>query len=308
MENRAHALAAGLFVLLLGLATALAIKWFSHDSLSYNHYFLVSSGTVSGLNPEASVRYRGISVGKVEEIYFDKDNMRNIFVRIAVSSNITLPKNSYAQLASQGITGLTYIELNNDTDEAETGSLQDEALIPLRSSLIKTLFDSLEEILQNSNTVIRQISALLNDSNQAHIGNILSHLEQMAQHYDKLTEPLQKGLQALPRVTDEFSTTLKQTRQVMENTSQVLQKLNRQRGLVDNLTQSSLEITHTLSNLNTTSQAITQSTRKLDQFLNLLESQPQSLVFGKSPALPGPGEPGFSPPLPLKQQSNEAIR
>lgn len=301
MENRAHALAAGLFVLLLGVATVLAVKWFSRDGLSYNHYFLVSSGAVSGLNPEASVRYRGINVGKVEEIYFDKDNMRNIFVRIAVSSNVTLPKNIYAQLASQGITGLTYIELNNDTAETKMDSLQDEALIPLRSSLIKTLSDSLEEILKNSNTVIKQISTLLNDSNQAHIGNILSHLEQMVQGYDKLTGQLQKGLQALPRVTDEFSATLKQTRQAMENTSQVLQKLNQQHGLVDNLTQGSQEVTHTLSNLNTTSHAITQSTHRLDRLLNLLESQPQSLVFGKPPALPGPGEPGFSPPLPPKR-------
>ncbi len=301
MENRAHAFAAGLFILLLGAAAIMSVKWFSRDSLSYNHYFLVSTGgAVSGLNPEASVRYRGVIVGKVEEIYFDKENIRNIIVKIAVNQQVPLPGNIYAQLASQGITGLTYIELNDDVTETGSSFLQDEAHIPLRSSLIKTLADSLEEILKNSNAAIKQISSLLNDKNQEHIGNILNHLEQAVQNYDKLTGQLQKGLQGLPLLADEFTATFKQTRQVMENTGQILQKLNQQQGLVDNLTQGSLEMTHTLAGLNETGLAITQSARKLDQLLNLLENHPQSLVFGKPPATPGPGEPGFSPPRPEK--------
>lgn len=301
MENRAHAFAAGLFILLLGAAAIMSVKWFSRDSLSYNHYFLVSTGgAVSGLNPEASVRYRGVIVGKVEEIYFDKENIRNIIVKIAVNQQVPLPGNIYAQLASQGITGLTYIELNDDVTETGSSFLQDEAHIPLRSSLIKTLADSLEEILKNSNAAIKQISSLLNDKNQEHIGNILNHLEQAVQNYDKLTGQLQKGLQGLPLLADEFTATFKQTRQVMENTGQILQKLNQQQGLVDNLTQGSLEMTHTLAGLNETGLAITQSARKLDQLLNMLENHPQSLVFGKPPATPGPGESGFSPPRPEK--------
>lgn len=130
MENRAHAFAAGLFVLFLGVAVIMAVKWLSHDNINHNHYSLVSAGgSVSGLNPEASVRYRGVNVGKVEEIYFDKKNIRNIIVRIAVNSHVMLPKSIYAQLASQGITGLTYIELNDDVSEEETGYLENGARI-----------------------------------------------------------------------------------------------------------------------------------------------------------------------------------
>lgn len=106
---------------------------------------------------------------------------------------------------------------------------------------------------------IRQISNLLNEQNQTHISSILSHLEQAVQHYDTLTGQLQKGLQTLPQLSSELTSTFKQTRQVMENTSQVLQKLNQQQGLVDNLTQGSLEMTRTLTSLNETGVAITQS-------------------------------------------------
>lgn len=297
MENRAHAFAAGLFVILLSAAMAMAIKWFSSEGVTYNPYFLISEGgSVSGLNPEASVRYRGVNVGKVEDIYFDRDNIRNIIVRIAVTNNVVLPENIYAQLASQGITGLAYIELNDDVPEAGIRQLEAGASIPLRSSLIKTLSDSLEDILKNSNIAIRRINSLLNEQNQTHIGNILNHLEQTLQHYDELTEQIHSSLQTLPKLTGEITSTFQQTRQVLGNATQVLQRLDRQGGLIDNLTQSSQEMADTLSSLKETSIAITQSTRILDQLLYSLEAQPQSLVFGKPPASPGPGEPGFSPP------------
>jgi phospholipid/cholesterol/gamma-HCH transport system substrate-binding protein len=297
MENRAHAFIAGLFVILLSTAMAMAVKWFSSEGITYDHYFLVSSGgSVSGLNPEASVRYRGVNVGKVEDIYFDLKNMRNIIVRIAISNNVTLPENVYAQLASQGITGLAYIELNDDMLEAGGDKLEPGTHIPLRSSLIKTLSDSLEDILKNSNRVIKRVNSLLNEENQAHISQILSNLGQTLQHYDELTGQLQTGVQALPPLVDEVTSTLRHTQRVLGDVSQALQKLNRQGGMMDSITQSSQEVTDTLSSLKETSTAITQSTRTLNQLLHMLETQPQSLVFGKPPAQPGPGEPGFAPP------------
>ncbi len=297
MENRAHAFIAGLFVILLSTAMAMAVKWFSSEGVTYDHYFLVSSGgSVSGLNPEASVRYRGVNVGKVEDIYFDLKNMRNIIVRIAISNNVTLPENVYAQLASQGITGLAYIELNDDMLETGGDKLEPGTHIPLRSSLIKTLSDSLEDILKNSNRVIKRVNSLLNEENQAHISQILSNLGQTLQHYDELTGQLQTGVQALPPLVDEVTSTLRHTQRVLGDVSQALQKLNRQGGMMDSITQSSQEVTDTLSSLKETSTAITQSTRTLNQLLHTLETQPQSLVFGKPPAQPGPGEPGFAPP------------
>ena len=72
MENRAHALAAGIFVIVLGIAAGYAVRWFSNQDILRDRYLLVSeAGSVSGLNPAAVVRYRGVSIGKVEEIRFD---------------------------------------------------------------------------------------------------------------------------------------------------------------------------------------------------------------------------------------------
>ena len=76
MENRAHALAAGLFVIFLSVAMAAAAMWLSGETVIRDSYLLESKGSVSGLNPQAAVRYRGVDVGKVEDIRFDPENPR----------------------------------------------------------------------------------------------------------------------------------------------------------------------------------------------------------------------------------------
>ena len=64
MESKAFALWTGLFMLLLLSALAVTVAWMSGarqgDRVTYT---VVSSQSVSGLNREAAVQYRGIPVG-----------------------------------------------------------------------------------------------------------------------------------------------------------------------------------------------------------------------------------------------------
>ena len=68
MENRAHALAAGLFTLILAAALVAAGLWFRRDDIRFAQYLVTTTGSVTGLKVEAPVRYRGVDVGRVEWI------------------------------------------------------------------------------------------------------------------------------------------------------------------------------------------------------------------------------------------------
>ncbi|SDY55909.1 MlaD family protein [Nitrosomonas sp. Nm58] len=297
MENRAHALAAGLFVIILGMAVAAAVMWFSDQKILHDHYLLVSEeGSVAGLNPESSVRYRGVPVGKVEDIWFDPNNPNLILIRIAVSSNIVFPKNIYAQLATQGFTGLAFIELNIEGKEPHDERLSPDVRIPLRPSFIKELSSSFEDLVKNSNRAIERINSLLSEKNQTQINAILTNLAQAIRRYDSLADQLHSGIKSLPELATEASLALKQTHQLLSDINQAVVKINQQDGLVDGLTQNSQEIADTLPKLREISTAIMQSTHHIDRMLLKLEEQPQSLLFGSPPALPGPGESGFVPP------------
>src|ERR1035437_9133534 len=117
MENKAHALAAGAFVLLVGaMLVALAI-WLTRDSGVRRVYEMSTREAVSGLQPQAAVRYRGIDVGKVAQIGFDPQATGNVLVRIAVDDKAPITKSTFATLGYQGVTGLAFVQLADQRGE-----------------------------------------------------------------------------------------------------------------------------------------------------------------------------------------------
>ena len=83
MENRAHALAAGLFALALGLGLLTALWWFSQDREQTRALVLVARDDIGGLGPQARVRFRGLAIGTVAQIRIDPTDSRNILYIIS---------------------------------------------------------------------------------------------------------------------------------------------------------------------------------------------------------------------------------
>ena len=105
MENRSHALVAGLFALILGFSTVAALWWFGGKKEATNQYVVVTKRNVTGLNPQAQVRYRGIRVGKVETIALDPNDVRNILIGISIDKNIPVTRGKRPSLVIRGLPG-----------------------------------------------------------------------------------------------------------------------------------------------------------------------------------------------------------
>ena len=72
MENKAHALVAGLFVVVLAALLLGLGAWLTHDNGPRVRYEISTRDSVTGLAEQAPVRYRGVDVGKVTSIGFDR--------------------------------------------------------------------------------------------------------------------------------------------------------------------------------------------------------------------------------------------
>jgi len=295
MENRAHALAAGIFVIFLSISVAFIALWFNGDNIIRNNYQVVSKTSVTGLNPQAAVYYNGVNIGKVEAIHFDPENMNQILIDISIDQNVTLTRSTYAQLGYQGITGLAYLQLNDDKKQGEP--LEEDTQISMMPSLLDEVTVSGQELLSNTNQLAKKAQLLLNDQNQAQISQILTNVERASNHFDRVIDQLQLGIESFTGFTSETRTILTHLDQLSQELHNIMTKINQQGGIIDNLSESSEALADTLPKIKEMSNSITRSAHNADRVLSQLEHHPESLLFGRPPPQPGPGEDGFvSPP------------
>ena len=138
MENKAHALAAGIFVVVLSLLLLGLASWLTRDTGKRDIYEISTRETVTGLQPQAPVRYRGVDVGKVDTIGFDSKTPGNVLLRLEVDSAAPITGDTFATLGFQGVTGLSFVQLDDTGKQSTRLVPNDEAppRIPLRPGLL----------------------------------------------------------------------------------------------------------------------------------------------------------------------------
>lgn len=308
MENRAHALVAGVFMILLGIAAVAAFWWLGHPREAVNRYVLVTGGNVIGLNMQAPVRYRGIRAGRVEDITTDPNNARLILVTISLDGRFRLTRGTEAQLNTQGVTGLAYVELEDDGHDPTplTAPYDQLPRIDLQPSLLDQLGNHAGDIAAQTSEVALRLNRLLDDRNLRNLSRSLDNiatasdgLKQLPQAVASLNAALSetnvKRLSATLARLDEASG---EAAPLARDLRVTVQKLNVLAGHLDQLTANAGgELTGTtLPRVNALAAQLSENSRQLSRLLDGIERNPQTLLFGRGAPPPGPGEPGFAAP------------
>jgi len=314
MENKAHALAAGLFTLVLAAALVAAVFWIRAEPIANDVYTLHTKGSVSGLNVQASVRYRGVEVGKVESIEFDPGDTRIILVGIAVRSGTPLTLGTYGQLAAQGITGLSYVQLDDDGSNARLRDPADpaQARIELRPSFLERMSGSGEQLVVRVAALTERLDAWLSEDNRKQVFQTLAAIEAAAAGANKVAASVQLAAQSVPPLAEQAGATMRdagvlmaELRSLASNLGARAQTLDRVAASAERISASVEQISasgstlaaavsrETLPRLNLALDELRRSSRSLERLIEELSANPSSLVFGKSAPAPGPGEPGF---------------
>src|SRR5437879_6909400 len=122
MEREANYAAVGAFVLLVGLLGVLFVYWYSdtREHRDYNRYETYFTGSVSGLDRGAAVRYLGVGVGRVVDMRIDPRDSSRVEVIVDIDSTTPISEHTVAELGLQGVTGLLYIDLLEDRSNKRT--------------------------------------------------------------------------------------------------------------------------------------------------------------------------------------------
>jgi phospholipid/cholesterol/gamma-HCH transport system substrate-binding protein len=295
MENKAHALMAGIFTIALLAAAVLIAIWFNRDRVERVPYEIATKLSIPGLNPQAAVRYRGLDVGRVDEISFDPKVPGQILVHISVNPDTPITKSTYGTLGYQGVTGIAYVQLDDDgTNPVKVPSSRNQvARIEMRPSLLDNLQNKGLAILQQTEELTKRANALLAPENQKAMLAAFDNVSTAATEIAAIPRQLQPVLAKLPALTAEAQLSL-------ASISKLSNRLQARDGPVDKFSGAAeqvgamadkmeLEVVPLVRDARTTM-------RLLDRTLDNLNERPQSILFGAGKVVPGPGEEGFATP------------
>ncbi|GAA4425052.1 MlaD family protein [Acidovorax lacteus] len=323
MENKSHALAAGTFVLAVAaLLIGLAV-WLTRDSANYRLYELSTKDAVSGLQPQAAVRYKGVAVGKVVRIGFDPQVSGNVLIRIAVNEQAPVSDTTFAVLGYQGVTGLAHVLL----DDAPTpyaplpSGTSGLPRLPLKPSPFGRLADQAPDILMRVDEATRRINRILGDDNQRLLTEALGQIGQAAGQVAALArtldgtvqQRLDPALASLPPLAGDARAALQSLQQAGQNVAaltgqldRTLQRVNAEGGMMDQIDEGSRAFARaadqfnlaTLPRIQRATDEVARAARLFGRAADSIGDNPQLFIYGSGRLPPGPGEPGFMAPLP----------
>jgi phospholipid/cholesterol/gamma-HCH transport system substrate-binding protein len=307
MESKSHALIAGVFAIGLAILAGALALWLGKDEIQRTPYTIATSLKVSGLNIQAAVRYKGIKVGKVTDIDFDSKVPGQLLLSLDIVSDTPITQSTYATLGYQGVTGIAFIELDDDGSQP-AAIVRDPKLgarIPLRPGLLQEVEKHGIAILNQTEELSKRLNALLDQENRASLTNTVKQISKTAAAWEALPAKLDPVLNNLPQTIAQARESALAFKQFSDNAKNTSSNLNQ---VLSNLKSEQSSIGRLSKNLEQISQSLQFETlpamhnvildaggtlRSINRSTENFNERPQSLLFGPKPIPPGPGEPGF---------------
>jgi phospholipid/cholesterol/gamma-HCH transport system substrate-binding protein len=183
MHNRAQKIRLGIFLFVSSLIFILLIILFTSQKLFQKqdiYYIAYKNVSVSGLEVGSPVKYLGIRIGVIDDLWIDPDDVSRVVVKVALNPGTPIKQDARADIATIGITGLKMLEIRGGSQEA--GLIEQGEFIPPGSSIT-------EEITGKAEVIAEKIEKVLNN---LQIFTRPENLEKISRMVDSVTETIHK--------------------------------------------------------------------------------------------------------------------
>jgi phospholipid/cholesterol/gamma-HCH transport system substrate-binding protein len=196
MEQERYYLRVGLFVTAMVVLGFIVIGWFApnrHNEV-YVSYAIYFAGSVDGVSLGSPVRLKGITVGQVARIDFDKNDNNRIFVRVDLLAHAPIRNDTVASVQALGITGTSFISLDsNGSDPTPKTAKPGEPypVIASRPSSLEKVFASVPELIDEVKKLSQRGEALLSDDNIKAVNHALESMDHALESIDASAKSLE---------------------------------------------------------------------------------------------------------------------
>lgn len=315
MESKVNYTLVGIFVLTLSAALIAFAFWlakYSQNGQNYHRFKVYMTESVSGLAPEATVKFHGVDVGIVESIGINPKNSEEVELTLKIKKETPIKVDSSAVLKFYGVTGLAFIEIVGGSKNAPLLSTSPESIATIRSSLSD---ESLSNIASKLSTTLDRADRLFSDQNVENIAQSLNNLHSLTGQIDsyqgKIKTLLAQSIALENNATNSFvamndaadnvkntstnfntliQTKMSTTLESLETTSRESHELIRKIEASINRGDYNLAASPASKELEILLSQTQTLTQEMEATLNQLRASPSDLFFKQSTQKPGPGE------------------
>jgi phospholipid/cholesterol/gamma-HCH transport system substrate-binding protein len=304
MEPKVSYTLVGAFVVVFGAVLIVIVLWLVRGGpqRSYQSYYAYFVESVSGLNENSAVRYKGVNVGRVSNMRLDPEQPERVRLVLEIAEGTPIKEDTVASLSTQGLTGLAFVELGGGTRESpplRPSPGYDRPVIKTKPSL--RLDQAASTVFANLNQLVTSLQDLTDDESRASIRQTMANVAD-------LTAALKAREKQLDQLFVSAGRTMENTRTATENLPEMISRVNDTVAALDDMAQ---QITgtgkridsmvagsqqdvqrftnQTLSEAGLLIAELRQLTERLQRLGQQVEQNPRSLLFGRRP-MPGPGE------------------
>ena len=248
MEREANYAAVGAFVLIVVLLGSLFVYWYSdtREHRDYDRYEIYFTGSVSGLDRGAAVRYLGVGVGRVVDLRIDPRDSSRVEVVVDIDARTPISTHTVAELQLQGVTGLLFIDLREERDVLQTSPVVAGLKYPvIRSapSRFDVFLSGLPKLVAGANDVVDRAKDLLSGENLAAVSSALSNFQKTAGQLPQTLRQLDALMAELRGASAELGASARSAHNLLDSVQpDVHETLQRARTVADNLAHATKEL------------------------------------------------------------------
>lgn len=301
METRVNYALVGAFVVTLSVAIVAGVLWISSGATArkdYDTYLAYSRESVSGLNRQAPVKYKGVEVGAVREIELDPGDPQQIRLVLAIEHGVPIKEDTVAVLSVQGLTGIAFLDLEGGSKESPLLAPPrpgEYPVIATRPSLFQRLDTQVTALVADLSRAAQNVNQLLDDDTRTALQSAARDLDTVVHAIAGRSQAIDTALADAARTMENSARASAQltelTRQVGRSADAVARAAEALRTTARDTTggvqQFRADTLPALERLLADARAATAS---LAQLAQQLERNPNALLTGREPLPPGPGE------------------
>jgi phospholipid/cholesterol/gamma-HCH transport system substrate-binding protein len=280
METKVSYSIVGAFVLGLGAVLIAGVLWLASGGAwqkDYDLFWAIENESVAGLNLNAPVKYNGVDVGKVRRIDLDHANPQRVTLSFAIERGTPIKEDTIAVLKTQGLTGITYVELSGGavtSPPLRAVAPNRYPIIQTRPSLSARLENVLTSVLGKLDSTSNNINAILSEDNQKAFKSILSNTSVATAKLGPLIDRLGNSADAVGKMGKDLSSAGASATRAADGLGSGVKRLG---------AETLPELEHLLGELGTLSTSLRRLTDQTTR-------DPSGLIFGRTPVPNGPGE------------------